>query len=51
LVSLIFGISDVNEYKTLITVAEYMRGDEIVEADNSVFAARIQWNKPNNYKK
>lgn len=44
-----FGTTDVNEYETWITVAEYMRGEENVEADNSVFAARIQWNKPNAY--
>lgn len=44
-----FGITDVNEYEIWITVAEYMRGEESVEADNSVFAARIQWSKPNDY--
>ena len=42
-----FGVSDINENETWITVGEYMRGEKNVEADNSVFAARIQWNKPN----
>jgi hypothetical protein len=42
-----FGITDVNENETWIIVAEYMRGEKNVEADNSVFAARIQWNKRN----
>lgn len=44
-----FGVTVVNEHETWVTVAEYMRGEENVEADNSVFAARIQWSKPNNY--
>lgn len=45
-----FGVTDVNENETWITVAEYMRGEENVEADNSVFVSRIKWNKPNHYK-
>lgn len=42
-----FGIADINEDETWITVAEYMRGEKGVEADNSVFVARIKWNKKN----
>lgn len=42
-----FGVTNVNEYETWITVAEYMRGEKNVEADNSVFVAQIKWNKPN----
>ncbi|WP_146947386.1 sialidase family protein [Cyclobacterium qasimii] len=42
-----FGIMEVNQNETWVTVAEYMRGEENVAADNSVFTARILWNKPN----
>ena len=42
-----FGVCDVNEHETWITVAEYMRGEKNVQADNSVFASRIHWSKPN----
>lgn len=42
-----FGIAEVNKNETWVTVAEYMRGEENVAADNSVFVARIQWSKPN----
>ena len=42
-----FGVSNINESETWITVAEYMRREKNVKADNSVFVARIQWNKPN----
>lgn len=42
-----FGIADISEDETWITVAEYMRGEKNVEADNSVFVARLKWNKKN----
>jgi hypothetical protein len=51
-----FAITDVNEHETWITVAEWMQtwGPNIVippdnkyGADNSVYAARILWEKPN----
>jgi len=42
-----FGITDVNENETWVVVAEYMRREQNVEADNSVFVARIQWDKAN----
>ena len=51
-----FGIVDVNERETWITVAEWMqtwppdyiiRPDNIYQADNRVYAARIRWTKPN----
>lgn len=42
-----FGIMEVNQAETWITVAEYMRGEENVAADNSVFTARILWKRPN----
>ncbi|WP_157470493.1 sialidase family protein [Cyclobacterium amurskyense] len=42
-----FGIMEVNPAETWITVAEYMRGEENVAADNSVFTARILWKRPN----
>jgi lysophospholipase L1-like esterase len=50
-----FGIVDVNEQETWITVAEWMqtwppkfiiRPDNIYGADNRVYAARIRWTKP-----
>src|SRR5687768_1882971 len=46
-----FGVCDINEDETWITVAEYMRGEKNVEADNSVYASRIRWNKPNRIRK
>lgn len=51
-----FGIVDVNERETWITVAEWMqtwspsiviRPDNIYQADNRVHAARIRWARPN----
>jgi hypothetical protein len=42
-----FGIMEVNQNETWVTVAEYMRGEENVAADNSVFTARILWTRPN----
>jgi hypothetical protein len=51
-----FGVCDVNESETWVTVAEWMQtwGPNIVippdnkwGADNSVYAARIHWDKPN----
>jgi lysophospholipase L1-like esterase len=51
-----FGIVDVSENETWITVAEWMqtwgpnhviRPDNIYESDNSVYAARVRWSKPN----
>lgn len=42
-----FGIMEVNQNETWITVAEYMRGEVNVAADNSVFTAKILWNRPN----
>ena len=51
-----FAVTDVSEYETWVTVAEWMQtwGPKIVippdnkyGADNSVYAARILWDKPN----
>lgn len=51
-----FGIVDVNERETWITVAEWMQTwgpkhviplDNPYAADNCVYAARIRWTKPN----
>jgi hypothetical protein len=51
-----FGVTEVNENETWVTVAEWMQtwGPNIVippnnpyGADNSVYAARIRWSKPN----
>ncbi|GAB2989603.1 hypothetical protein GCM10027284_02670 [Cyclobacterium sediminis] len=42
-----FGIMEVNQNETWVTVAEYMRGEENVPADNSVFTAKIKWKRPN----
>lgn len=51
-----FGVVDVSENETWVTVAEWMQtwGPDIVirpdnryGADNSVYAARIQWTQPN----
>ena len=46
-----FGIMEVNQDETWITVAEYMRNEENVAADNSVFTAKILWKHPNNNSK
>lgn len=51
-----FGVTEVNENETWVTVAEWMQtwGPDVVmkpdnkySADNSVYAARILWDKPN----
>ena len=51
-----FGIADVNERETWITVAEWMqtwppnyviRPGSFYGADNRVYAARLRWTKPN----
>lgn len=51
-----FGVTEVNEHETWVTVAEWMQtwGPNIVmppgnkySSDNSVYAARIIWDKPN----
>lgn len=44
-----FGVVNVNKNETWVTVTEYMQppGCERHGSDNSVFAARIQWDKPN----
>ncbi len=51
-----FGVCDVNERETWVTVAEWMqtwspdivlRPDNPYGADNTVYAARIRWTKPN----
>jgi lysophospholipase L1-like esterase len=51
-----FGIVAVSEQETWITVAEWMqtwppnyiiRPDNLYQADNRVYAARIRWSKPN----
>lgn len=51
-----FGVTEVSEHETWVTVAEWMQtwGPNIVippgnpyGADNSVYAARIRWAKPN----
>jgi hypothetical protein len=51
-----FGVVDVNERETWVTVAEWMQtwgpnvvipSDNSYGADNSVYAARIIWEKPN----
>jgi hypothetical protein len=51
-----FGVTDVNEHETWVTVAEWMQTfppnivipvDNPRGADNSVYAARILWNQPN----
>jgi hypothetical protein len=50
-----FGVVEVNEHETWVTVAEWMQTlspqlivpmDNPYGADNSVFAARIRWAKP-----
>jgi hypothetical protein len=44
-----FGITDVSEHETWVTVAEWMqpRGVENYGSDGSVFVAKIHWSKPN----
>jgi hypothetical protein len=51
-----FGVTDVNERETWVTVAEWMQThppnivippDNPRGADNSVYAARIRWDQPN----
>ena len=51
-----FGVVDVNENETWVTVAEWMQTfspplilpvDNPYGADNSVYAARIRWARPN----
>jgi hypothetical protein len=51
-----FAVTDVNEHETWVSVAEWMQtwGPNVVippdnkyGADNSVYVARIQWDKPN----
>jgi len=51
-----FGVTEVNEHETWVTVAEWMQTwppDVVIPpgntrgADNSVYAARILWTKPN----
>lgn len=46
-----FGVTEVSENESWVTAAEYMRDEKKVEADNSVFVARILWNKANEYVK
>lgn len=54
-----FGVTEVNENETWVTVAEWMqtwgpnhvmRPDNSYGADNSVYAARILWDRPNQAK-
>ena len=45
-----FGVADINENETWVTVVEYMRNETNVEADNSLFMARIIWKNPNELK-
>lgn len=44
-----FGVTTVNENETWVTVTEWMqpRGVEKRGSDNSVWIAKIKWNKPN----
>ncbi len=44
-----FGVTEVSEHETWVTVAEWMQpaGCERYGSDNSVFAARIVWERPN----
>ena len=53
-----FGITQVNEHETWVTVAEWMQTwgpnyilppDNRYGSDNSVYVARIQWEKPNKF--
>ena len=48
-------MTDVNEYETWVTVAEWMQGNDLENpfectkygSDNSVFIAKVKWRKPN----
>lgn len=44
-----FGVTDVSPNETWVTVTEWMqpRGVEKYGSDNSIFVARIKWNRPN----
>lgn len=44
-----FGVCDVSEDETWVTVAENMYNPKVQEygSDGSVWVARIQWNRPN----
>jgi len=44
-----FGVTDVSENETWVTVSEWMQphGVEKYGSDGSVFIARIHWNSPN----
>jgi hypothetical protein len=44
-----FGVTTVNRDETWITVSEWMqpRGCEKYGSDNSVYAARLRWRRPN----
>jgi hypothetical protein len=46
-----FGVTDVSESETWVTVSEWMQpaGAEKYGSDGSVFVARIAWEKPNLY--
>ncbi|PHX72612.1 MAG: hypothetical protein CK548_03885 [Opitutia bacterium] len=53
-----FGVTEVSPDKTWVTVAEWMQTfspqliilvDNARGADNSVYAARIQWQNPNDF--
>ncbi len=44
-----FGVTDVSEHETWVTVSEWMqpKGVEKYGSDGSVFVARILWDSPN----
>jgi hypothetical protein len=44
-----FGVTDVSEHETWVTVAEWMqpKGVDKYGSDGSVFVARIRWSRPN----
>lgn len=44
-----FGVVDVSPHETWVTVTEWMqpRGVEKHGSDNSIFVAKIKWNRPN----
>jgi hypothetical protein len=44
-----FGVIDISPEETWVTVSEWMqpKGVEKYGSDGSVYAARIQWDKPN----
>ncbi|HEX2950696.1 MAG TPA: exo-alpha-sialidase, partial [Armatimonadota bacterium] len=46
-----FQVTDVTENETWVTVTEWMQpvGCEKYGSDNSIYAARIRWNRPNQY--